>query len=84
MERKPARCAAVIPSIQRSISRSPGATRARTRSLSTFTPVPGHRVDAGVAQRRERAVESETAAVGEVPDVLRAVGVQVHAAASRP
>ena len=38
-----------------------------------------HGVDAGVAQRRERAVEPETAAIGEVPDVLRAVGVQVHA-----
>ncbi len=39
----------------------------------------GHGVDARVAQRRQRAVEPEAAAIGEVSHVLRPVGVQVHA-----
>ena len=42
-------------------------------------PGARHGVDTGVAERRECAVESETAAVGEVPDILRAVRVQMDA-----
>ena len=65
-------------SIQRSISRSPGATRARTRSLSTLTPVPGT-VSTPASRSASTRVEPDPGAVGEVADILRAVGVQVQA-----
>ena len=38
----------------------------------------GDGVDTGLAQRRQRTLESEIAAIGQVADVLRAVRVQVH------
>ena len=69
----------MIPSIQRSISRSPGATRARTRSLSTLTPVPGtvstpasrSAASAPSSPRPPRSARSQ--------HVLRAVRVQMDA-----
>ena len=68
-----------MPSTQRSISRSPGAIE-RAHPLAQHLDARARDgVDARVAQGRERAVEAEPAAVGEVPDVLRPVGVQVHA-----
>ena len=69
------------PAVDLEVARRDEGAHALAQHLD---PGSRHGVDAGVAQRRERAVESETAAFGEVPDVLRAVRVQMHAAASRP